>query len=63
MLLEQFHNAALLPWGQTAFELRDSFRKVSISPDKVRTNHQRERIHEQLREQPRPIQARQDRLR
>jgi hypothetical protein len=63
MLLEQFQNATPLPRRQTAFELRDRFTNLSIPPDKMRTNHQGERIHEQLREHLRSIQARQDQLR
>src|ERR1700733_8804950 len=63
MLAKQFHNATPLPWCQTAFVLRESFTKLTIPADKVRTNHHGERIHEQLREHLRSVQARQDRLR
>src|ERR1700722_1108480 len=63
VLLEQFHNAAPLPRRQTAFELRNSFRSVTILRDKVRTNRHGEGIHEQLREHLRPIQAWQNQLR
>src|SRR5271168_4566870 len=62
VLLEQFHNAASLPRCQTAFELRNSFRSLTILRDKVRTNGHGERIHEQLREHLRPIQAWQNQL-
>src|SRR5271165_1605545 len=57
VLLEQFHNAPSLPRCQTAFELRNSFRSLTILRDKVRTNCHGERIHEQLREHLWPIQA------
>src|SRR5580698_8997667 len=63
MLMEQIHNAASLPRRQTALELGDSFVKLTIPPDKVRTNHHGEGIHEQLREHLRSVQAREDRLR
>jgi hypothetical protein len=54
VFLQQFQNATPLPWGQTAFDLRDSFTELAIPPDKMRTNHHRERIHKQLREHLRP---------
>src|SRR6202030_4876090 len=63
VLLEQFHNAAPLPRRQTPFELRNSLRSLTILRDKVRTNRHGERIHEQLREHLRPIQAWQNQLR
>src|SRR5580658_8565593 len=63
VLLEQFHNAASLPRCETAFELRNSFRSLTILSDKVRTNCHGERIHEQLREHFWPIQAWQNQLR
>src|SRR3984885_4945088 len=63
MLFEQFHNAASLPRCQTAFELRNSFRSLTILRDKVRTNRHGKRIHEQLGEHLRPIQAWQNQLR
>src|ERR1700693_2139755 len=63
VLLEQFHDAASLPRCQTAFELRNSFRSLTILRDKVRTNRHGDRIHEQLREHLRPIQAWQNQLR
>src|SRR5271168_1529655 len=62
VLLEQFHNAASLPWRQTAFELRNSFRSLTVLREKVRTNCHGERIHEQLREHLRPTQAWQNQL-
>src|ERR1700691_3684936 len=63
MLLEQLHSAPHLPRGQTAFELQGRFAKLTIPPDKVRTNRHGERIHEQLRKHLRPVQTWQNRLR
>src|SRR5580658_1175756 len=63
MLLKQLHSAPHLPRGQTAFELQGRFAKLTIPPDKVRTNRHGEGIHEQLREHLRPVQTWQNRLR
>src|ERR1700683_5822518 len=63
MLLEQLHSAPHLPRGQAAFELQGGFAKLTIPPDKVRTNRHGERIYEQLRKYLRPVQTRQNRLR
>src|SRR5580704_3041769 len=61
--MEQIHNAASLPRCQTALKLPERIVSLSVPPDKVRTNHQGERIHEQLREHLRLSQARQNGLR
>src|SRR5580693_5463827 len=63
VLMEQIHNAPSLPRCQTALELREGFVRLSVPSYKMRTDHQGERIYEQLRENLRPIQARQNRLR
>src|ERR1700689_2985963 len=63
MLLEQLHRAPHLPRGQTAFELQGGFAQLTIPPHKVRTNRHGERIDEQLREDLRLVQTRQNRLR
>src|SRR6202050_2289929 len=63
MLLEQLHRAPHLPRGQTAFEVKGGFAKLTIPPHEVRTNRHGERIYEQLREHLRLVQTRQNRLR
>src|ERR1700733_5149116 len=63
MLLEQLDSAPHLPRSQTAFELQGGFAKLTIPPHKVRTNRHGERIYEQLREDVRPVQTWQNRLR
>src|SRR5580692_1495483 len=63
VLVEQFHNPPALPWRKAALEILDGFWNLTVPPDKMRTNHHGERIHEQLRKHLRPFQTRQNCLR
>ncbi len=62
VLPQKFYDASALPRCEPAFDYRGRLPKLTITLHKVRAHHQREGIHEQLREYFRPVKARQHQL-